>query len=394
MTPEQLAAARLWSVLLPRNGGGWQILAQELQSAGNHWSVWVDWYDSVVAGAPNTSLVAAEDAAFTDVPGLLPWDQGAEAVNTEIALRLEALRRSHGDQFAIEAAKSNAEEEKAKTVARLAEMASPQPSITEKGQLDVGPNQPFDIPTVDDDLSTLQFRQRNLVKGILRDIPSNAPRHLKDFLRSYDEELKSRGTQPIIGLLKDDADIIAAAVAAPRAEDEWLEPGMRKAFERFAENHELFVGHFPLDVEREAIYAATPVDDSNATGKKFIEPFEKIAEATRAAREAGMATDDFMMVIDKMTELARVVATTPTGPLASKLQYSSSPEIKVSPDDHVQPATVKKRVILGSLGFLERTYNLIGTTVTVTGTSVTIAGFAGIVEALKPAIEMLMRLLH
>src|SRR6202008_4352734 len=116
------------------------------------------------------------------------------------------------------------------------------------------------IPEVDDDLAELPFRQRNLIKNILRDLPENAPKHLKDFLRSYDDELKARGTQPMLGILRDDADIIAAAVHAPRAEDEWLEAGMRKAFGRFAENHQHIIDHYPLDPKREETYAATDVD--------------------------------------------------------------------------------------------------------------------------------------
>lgn len=390
LTAGQLARDQLWPIPAPAElDEAWQRLRMELHALGHHWQVWIDWYQNVALHEAHRGITEAEDAAFTDIPGILPWDDGAEAVNTEIARRLQALREGGTLEPFISAPKLDSEDQKTRTIARLAEIASPQPSITDDGRLDAGPNQPFDVPTIDEDLSTLPVRQRNLIKVILADLPKNAPKHLKSSLRSYDDELKVRGAQPILGLLKDDADIIAAAVAASRAEDEWLEPGMCKAFDRFDENHTLFVEHFPLDAEREAVYAGTPLDEDHATGRKLIEPFEMVAKAAQEAHKAGAATDDFLAVIDKMTEFARVVSSQP--PASSPNRQSSVPssEIKISPEDRIQPVTTKKRVILGALGFFERTYALIGTTVTIAT-----ASYAGMAEALKPAIEMLSRLLR
>jgi hypothetical protein len=112
--------------------------------------------------------------------------------------------------------------------------------------------------------------------------------------------------QPILGLLRDMADVIASSVAAPRAEDEWLEAGLRKAFERFAENHALFLEHFPLDPQREAIYAATPVDEDKASGAALSKPFEAVGKATAEAHKEGVTTDVFLGAMDRMVELARV----------------------------------------------------------------------------------------
>jgi hypothetical protein len=93
-TPAQLAAARIWPIPSPpRVGGAWQRLAQDLRARGDHWSIWIDWYDDVLAGAPYAVNSQADDAAFTDIPGQLPWDDGPEVVNTEIARRLAELRR-------------------------------------------------------------------------------------------------------------------------------------------------------------------------------------------------------------------------------------------------------------------------------------------------------------
>jgi hypothetical protein len=92
LTPEQLATVPLWPKLSPRDiGGAWRELAQELRARGDHWSVWIDWYDDVLAGAPHLGNSEAQDAAYTDVVGELPWEAGAEAVNMEIARRLAEL---------------------------------------------------------------------------------------------------------------------------------------------------------------------------------------------------------------------------------------------------------------------------------------------------------------
>jgi hypothetical protein len=315
-----LARDGLWPISAPAElEEAWRLLSFELVNLGPHWQVWIDWYRNVALPEPHEGNTETEDAAFTDVHDELPWDEGADAVNTEIARRLKVLREGTEIKPTIPARRRNAESRKARILTQLAKVVSPQPYLTDKNQLDAGPNRRFDIPDAHDDLSTLPLRQRNLVKVILHDLPANAPMHLQHCLISYDEELKSRGAQPILGLLQDDADIVAAAVDAPRAANEWLEPSMRKAFDLFERNHQLFVSHFPLDAEREALYANTPVNEVDATGRGFVEPFEKVAEAARTAHRAGTATDDFMMVIDKMTEFARVVSTQlPVSPANSR----------------------------------------------------------------------------
>lgn len=384
-TAEELASAPLWIRRPPpRIGGAWQGLSEQLRIIGPHWSIWIDWYDDVLAGSPYAVASEAEDAAFTDVPGQLPWDAGAEAVNTEIARRLRVIR---GEKESL-SEPPPPKAPKVEAIARLAEVASPQPSINANGQLHAGPNKPFDVPVVDEDLSTLPLRQQSLIGRILKILPPQAPPALQEFLRSYDEELKVRGVQPILGLLKDDADIIAASVAAPRAEDEWLEAGLREAFDRFAENHAKFVEHFPLDAEREDLYGQTEVDEDKAVGRDFVKPFEDVKEQAEEAVKSGAATSDLLAVMDKMTEFARVVSTQPPAPPQTQRAPSAFSEIRISPEDRIGSVTTKKRVILGSLGFLVATYNLIGTTVTL-GT----ANYTGLSGALHIAIQMLSSLL-
>jgi hypothetical protein len=94
LTAEQLARDQLWPVSAPGEfADEWQRLYSELHALGYHWRVWTDWYQNVVLHEPHRGITEAENAAFTDIPGKLPWDDGAEAVNLEIARRLSELSR-------------------------------------------------------------------------------------------------------------------------------------------------------------------------------------------------------------------------------------------------------------------------------------------------------------
>lgn len=129
----------------------------------------------------------------------------------------------------------------------MAKVASPAPELASDGRLDVGPNPIYDEASATEDLPTLPIRQRATIRGIVSGLPGNAPRYLKTSLEIYDEELKVRGLQPILGLLKDAFEIIKATLEDPNARREWLEPGLQKAFQVLAENHQTLVNHFPLD---------------------------------------------------------------------------------------------------------------------------------------------------
>jgi hypothetical protein len=92
ITVEQLARSQLWPISAPLEvAHALQRLTVELHALGSHWKVWTDWYQNVVLQEPHRQIIEAEDAAFTDLPSELPWDLGAEAVNTEIGQRLAEL---------------------------------------------------------------------------------------------------------------------------------------------------------------------------------------------------------------------------------------------------------------------------------------------------------------
>jgi hypothetical protein len=269
---------------------------------------------------------------------------------------------------------------------KLAEMASPAPSLSLDGRLDAGPNVLYDAPLADNDLPTLPIRQRTLIKNIVSSLPKNAPRQLVACLESYSDELKVRGVQPILGLLKDMAAIIIADVSAVDASREWLEDGLREAFKRFADNHALFETHFPLDPEREELYARTPIDETGATGHALSKPFEDVAKATLRANHAVLTTDDFLNIVDKLTEFAKVTSTLPPRDPRSD---PSTPKTTLQDQIEVSEISPKKRVLLSGFGFFERAYNLLGLTASIVATP---EGMALLV-ALEQALASLSKLI-
>jgi hypothetical protein len=310
-------------------------------------------------------------------------EEEAEARRLEAeaeAKRLEAEAEAKGLEAEAEAKRLEAERRSRLVRARLAEVASPAPSIAPDGRLDAGPNEVYDSPTEDNDLPALRIQQRAVISTILSDLPSNAPSQLKSSLESYDDELRARGVQPILGLLKIMAEIIEAAIGAPNARPEWLEDGMCAAFKAFSDNHALFVKHFPLDPQREDLYAVTPVDESSATGSKLFGPFQEVAAATVEANKGRpTTTDNFRKVAETVADFAKVISSLP--PTA----YSGLPTV-----DLIPPVSIKKRIILSGLGFFERAYNLLGTTVSLASPE-GVALLTGLRSAVHNAIDALSK---
>lgn len=63
----------------------WRALSHRLMNHSPHWGVWIGWYNDLLAGTP---ISARDEAAFTDLAGLLPWDEGGDAVGMEIYRRI------------------------------------------------------------------------------------------------------------------------------------------------------------------------------------------------------------------------------------------------------------------------------------------------------------------
>lgn len=291
-----------------------------MRADGTHWQVWIDWYEDVLAGRWRGE---AHAAAFTDLPGELPWDEGPEAVNSEIAKRLEALSPPEpaADRVSLE---------------RLAELASPQPFINEKGQIDVGPNKVYDAPDRSEELASLPARQIALIALIVDELPGNTPRIVGKSLRAYARHLKQRGVEPILGILKDAHDMIEAELG-DRAAREWFSAGQKKGFERFSDNHLLLCSHYPLDKKREEIFAAIPIDAETIDSTLISQNLRELKEAAEAARKDGKATEDFVEAVSGMAET-----------------WANMPSAPVLGESHVRDARAdhRKRVFLSTASFL------------------------------------------
>jgi hypothetical protein len=108
MEADWLAREPLWiktdHPLSPTRDVFWTKLQSDLRRFGHHWQLWIEWYEKVLAGSPIHVRVNSEseswEAAFTDVRGSfpwkspLPWDDGPEAVDNAVKVRLDALQKT------------------------------------------------------------------------------------------------------------------------------------------------------------------------------------------------------------------------------------------------------------------------------------------------------------
>ncbi|GEM_PF-5774719 len=310
---------------------------------GDDWDVWTRWYEARVRGGPTYRRATTEQNERLEIARATInneiWDEGPVVVNAEIR-RLEEEILGEGRELASD--DPDGELEGAKLRASLSDVASPEPRLSNDGRLDAGANETYDKPVVNDDLATLPMRQRSIIRSIQGSFSdtSNAPRILSSSFSEYDDELAARGTQPIVGVLRDHAEIIRAEAEAPDA-GEWITGGIKQAIELFLANNDLLLEHFPLDEEREAIYRQTDVDEDEATGDAFAKPFRDVLAAVKAAHRQGLTTDEFLRIIEKRKEFADILATLP-------------PRDQAEIDEVEKPISAKKRVILQNAGFFDK----------------------------------------
>jgi hypothetical protein len=253
----------------------------------------------------------------------------------------------------------------------LAEVASPQASINAKKQLDAGPNATFDRPFVDADLPELPSIQRGLANAIRKSLPRNAPPVVGVVLENYSEHLLERGAQPIVRYLDDLTAALRAEHEAPEAVD-WGK-GLAALFQRFFANDALLRTHFPL--KGEEVFAELPIDEDKATGHALSDPIKNVASAMDEVVAVDKATPAIAKAVSNSAAFARDLASLP--PAAS------------SPDPKSTRVSVKRRYVLGTIGFLVTIYNLIGTTASIYG----IPEGAALLKAVTEAIEKFMSLL-
>jgi hypothetical protein len=249
----------------------------------------------------------------------------------------------------------------------LAEKASPYVQLI-GGRIDATANAIFDKPVSSFDLAELPAMQRAVVENLRRSIPKNTPPIIRSSLEIYFDQLERGASQIIVGILVQSASPIFKE--AQGAEAGLWSVGLADVLHSFQENHDKLITHYPLREDRERIFSETPVDEDRAFGKALTEPASAVAKAAEAVEKAGLATPDYAKTAAQIAQTAKDVDLPPP------------PE---PPRDDV--VTPKRRHILTSIGFYERTYNLIGTTASLMATN---AGTA-LYDALGRAIEALLR---
>jgi hypothetical protein len=289
------------------------------------------------------------------------------AYKSLVGLSKEARKAAILDAIAPQPAKRDV----AQIRAELAETASPQPALNENSQLDAGPNKVFDKPFVDQDLVELPYTQRALIKTIRRALPPNTPKIVDSALLSYDEQLQERGSQPIVGLLNQLASALEKEIKA--SGPELMGAGRADLFESFFSNHSLLATHFPLKNEEK--FADIPVDENIATGKALTQPIEDVSKKMKDAVDSGLVTEKIGKIASNSAQFAKDIA--PLPPDASASEPGS------------RRVTLKRRYVLGTLGFLVALYNLLGSTASIIATEQGAALF----EAVRKAIEALSKFL-
>jgi hypothetical protein len=358
-----------------------------LRGLDQSYAVWIDWFERRVRG---------ERAAF-DIPGdryrkedkaiLIRlaeardedfWDQGAAYVNATLQQWIEEAR----ERVAKHAADASEAPDRDAIAKALEEQASPEARIVD-GKLDAGPNRRFDEPRYSGDLAELPSIQIATISAVLDCLPPNAAAVVKRCLAGYRDELIVRGNRPIVNILKAMGSAIRAeifddsAFDSPDEPEQWVmrdarewDAGTGDLFRSFFRFHLVLLAHFPLDPEREALIAATPIDEAAAMGPALTEPVDAVADLILALADKGFATDNIVRIIEAHRLHNRDIAQLPPAEAAAG------------------EVTPKRRHVLATLGFYLQTYSVLGSTAS-------LAPYAGqLLDALQAAAQGLLRMIR
>ena len=354
---------------------------------GQGYAIWSGWLALRIRGAdsafeiPNdrhgeedqlilTRLAEATNEDF--------WDKGATYVNATLQNWIDKARARVADQ-AAEAPEAPDRDAIAKA---LEEQASPEARIVD-GKLDAGPNRRFDEPRYSGDLAELPSIQLAAATALRDCLPRNARGIVGRCLDGYRDELIVRGNRPIVNILKAMGSAIRAEVfdesafESPDEPERWVmrdarewDAGTGELFRSFFRFHLVLLAHFPLDPEREALIAATPIDEAAATGAALTDPVDAVADLILALADKGFATDNIVRIVEAHRLHNRDIAQLPAAEAATG-------EI-----------TPRRRHVLTTLGFYLQTYSVLGSTAS-------LAPYAGqLLDALQAAAQGLLRLIR
>lgn len=299
----------------------WSALKQSLLGDSSDWQVWTDWYEHVLHGekSPKRGIAALSDEMlieFAQKPNKF-WERDSDIVNAEIV----GWVGPSGSR------------------SMLATLTTPEPFVNENGELDVQPNSIYDKPEVDDDLVELPIRQLSVIKTIKSELNSEksniAPNGLFESFAEYENELLARGTQPFVGVLSDQADIILGYMNAKFAKEEWMQDGVGVACEKFLDNHAKILKHFPLDQDRENEFENYSLVEETKSDPIFNKCYKETIDIVRAAKQEGITSDEFLRVLEKRLEHAKIVSSLP--------------------EQDKNTAKIKKKAVLKDIGFWDKT---------------------------------------
>ncbi|WP_165218583.1 toll/interleukin-1 receptor domain-containing protein [Affinirhizobium pseudoryzae] len=254
---------------------------------------------------------------------------------------------------------------------RLAETASPDVAPTPDGKLDAVPNAIYDRPIFDAELPDLPETLRTLCSVIQASLPENSPKTIAPSLQAYGNHLSDRGVRPILGLLCMLADALNRDVRS--VEFHIWGDGLAVHFDNFFSCHSKYVTHFPKSQEREEALATNEIDEDRASGKDFVEPVKKVAEALADLHEIGGTTPAFERVVQDSVQRARDIDSLP------------------SPSDAGQggDVTPKRRFVFSQIGFWERILSALGSMTTLATTEQGRAAIATLREAIAKFLSFL-----
>lgn len=361
----------------------WGAATRRLAALGQGYDVWIDWYNRRVKGERSAFDIPGDHdrtedkkilARLADATNEDFWDKGAEYVNTTLQGWIDEAR---------ERVAPPSKPSKAELQAAVIKYASPDARIVDD-QLDAGPNATFDKPRYDGDLATLPSQLRAFIGALSASLPRNAPDVIRHCLTAYADELLVRGTQPIVSIVKGMASAIAAQVwIAPGDADkdnpdtwvlkdprEW-ESGTADLFRTFFKAHLDLITHFPLDPEREAMLAATPIDEVAASDKALTDPIDKVTDLIITLAKDGHATDNIVRIVKALADYTRDIAGMP------KPDEADLPSTTITP---------KRRHVLQTAGFYLHAYSILGTTAQLA----TLPQVQALMTALADAAERLM----
>ncbi|MGV2129004.1 toll/interleukin-1 receptor domain-containing protein [Agrobacterium vitis] len=257
---------------------------------------------------------------------------------------------------------------------KLADIVSPDVTVTADGKIDVTPNAKYDLAVNSPDLPDLPTSLRALCTIIEASLPENSPKTIAPTLQGYRGHLEERGANPAVGFL---GMLVAALTKEFESADfEFWGSGLNEHFESFFACHSKFLGHFPRSGEREQAYAEAEIDEDEASGDDLIQPVQSVADAVEELKTIGKVTPGLERVVQGQVQIAKDVSSLPPN-----LSEDAGKGNVITP---------KRRFVLSQLGFWERMLAAVGSMTTLATTPQGQAAIAALREAIAKFLSLIL----